>query len=64
MAANVLNSKEAVKMSVFVVRAFVKLRETLAGHKELAVKLTERIGVVKKAEIGSCASPLRHLLCD
>ena len=28
MAANVLNSKRAVRMSVFVVRAFVKLRET------------------------------------
>ena len=36
MSANVLNSKEAVQMSVFVVRAFVKLRETLATHQELA----------------------------
>jgi len=35
MAANVLNSKEAVQMSVFVLRAFVKLRETLATHLEL-----------------------------
>ena len=41
MAANVLNSEQAVQMSVFVVRAFVKLREVLATHKELAVKLTE-----------------------
>jgi len=41
MAANVLNSLQAVKMSVFVVRAFVKLRETLATHKELAHKLAE-----------------------
>jgi hypothetical protein len=36
MAANVLNSRQAVEMSVFVVRAFVKLRDTLATHKELA----------------------------
>ena len=36
MAANVLNSKQAVQMSVFVVQAFVKLREMLATHKELA----------------------------
>src|SRR5204863_318856 len=35
MAANVLNSKEAVRMSVFVVRAFVKLREVFGTHKEL-----------------------------
>ena len=41
MAANVLNSKQAVEMSVFVVRAFVKLRDTLATHKEPAEKLSE-----------------------
>jgi hypothetical protein len=39
MAANVLNSRQAVKMSVFVVRAFVRLRDALAMHKELARKL-------------------------
>ncbi len=41
MAANVLNSDRAVAMSVFVVRAFVKLRATIAGHRELADKLAE-----------------------
>ena len=41
MAANVLNSKRAVRMSVFVVRAFVKLRETALRYKELAAKITE-----------------------
>ena len=41
MAANVLNSARAVHMSVFVVRAFVKLRETLATNKILADKLSE-----------------------
>jgi hypothetical protein len=41
MAANVLNSPRAVRMSLFVVRAFVKLREMLATNKELAHKLAE-----------------------
>src|SRR4030067_462860 len=41
MAANVLSSPQAVRMSVFVVRAFVKLREMLSTHKELAHKLVE-----------------------
>jgi hypothetical protein len=41
MAANVLNSPRAVRMSVFVVRTFVKLREMLAAHKDLAHKLVE-----------------------
>jgi hypothetical protein len=41
MAANLLRSSRAVKVSVFVVRAFVKLREMLSTHRELAVKLNE-----------------------
>ena len=41
MAANVLNSERAVAMSVYVVRAFVKLREVLADSKEFATKLEE-----------------------
>ncbi|MGQ0763068.1 MAG: ORF6N domain-containing protein [Acidobacteriota bacterium] len=41
MAANVLNSKRAVAMSVYVVRAFVKLREVLASSDELAKKLED-----------------------
>jgi len=38
-AANVLRSPRAVQMSVFVIRAFVKMRETLLGTRELAKKL-------------------------
>ncbi len=41
MAASVLNSARAVEMSVFVVRAFVRLREILGTHKELAAKVNE-----------------------
>ena len=39
MAATVLNSPQAVQMSVFVVRAFVKMREVLAQNRALADKL-------------------------
>jgi hypothetical protein len=39
MAATVLNSHCAVEMSLFVVRAFVRMREVLIAHKELAKKL-------------------------
>jgi hypothetical protein len=41
MAANVLTSSRAIEVSVFVVRAFIRLREALAAHKELAKKLEE-----------------------
>ena len=41
MAATVLNSDRAIKLSVFVVRAFLKLREMLGTQKEFAHKLGE-----------------------
>ena len=41
MLASVLNSPVAVEASIQVVRAFVRLREILATHKELANKLVE-----------------------
>jgi hypothetical protein len=41
MAATVLNSERAVQMSVFVVRAFVRLREMLATNRLLAGKIAE-----------------------
>lgn len=41
MAATVLNSPRAVEMSLYVVRAFVQLRELLASNAELARKLNE-----------------------
>jgi len=41
MVASVLNTERAVQISVFVVRAFVKLREMLSTHKELPHKLAE-----------------------
>ena len=39
MAANVLNSPRAVQVSVYVVRAFVRLRRMMVQHKDLASKL-------------------------
>jgi hypothetical protein len=39
MLASVLNSEIAVRASVQVVRAFVRLRQILASHADLARKL-------------------------
>jgi len=41
MAASVLNTPHAIEASIFVVRAFVKFREMLTTHKELARNLAE-----------------------
>ena len=48
MAANVLNSQRAIEASVYVVRAFVKMREMLATHKELVRRLDEMEGKVDR----------------
>jgi phage regulator Rha-like protein len=39
MAANVLRSQRAIQMSVFVVRAFIKMREILSENKTVKTKL-------------------------
>jgi phage regulator Rha-like protein len=54
MAATILNSPRATEVSVYVVRAFVRLREMLASNKELAAKLEE---LEQKTE----ALALRHV---
>ena len=41
MAATVLNSSRAVKMSIYVVRAFVRMREELAANAEILNRLAK-----------------------
>lgn len=41
MAATVLNSIQAIKVSIFVVRAFVEMRESVVQHKELHRRVDE-----------------------
>lgn len=44
MLSSVLRSDRAVQMNIFIIRAFVKLCEVLATHKDLAQKLEELEG--------------------
>jgi hypothetical protein len=41
MAANVLNSRLAIRMSVYVVRAFIRIREMAMAHRELLRRIDE-----------------------
>ena len=68
MAATVLNSPRAIDVSVYVVRAFVELRETLAAHAALAKRLEElearlerKIGAHDRA-IGEILDAIRRLM--
>ena len=64
MAASVLNTARAIDVSVYVIRAFVKLRESLSTHKELAHKLAElekKVSSHDKA-IQSLVAAIRQLM--
>jgi phage regulator Rha-like protein len=41
MAASILNSERADEMSLFVVRAFIRMREALAANQQIIAKLSE-----------------------
>jgi hypothetical protein len=41
MAASVLNSKRAIDMSIFVVRAFVQMRQSTVQNQHIVAKLAE-----------------------
>jgi hypothetical protein len=41
MLSSVLNSKRAIEVNIMIMRAFVKLREMMSSHKDLAQKLAE-----------------------
>jgi hypothetical protein len=41
MFSSVLRSQRAVEMSILIIRAFIRLREMLASHKELARKIRD-----------------------
>jgi hypothetical protein len=66
-ASNVLSSRQAIEMGVYVVRAFVQLRETLASHAELARQLRAlEVRMLKKfatqdATINDILDTLRQL---
>jgi hypothetical protein len=68
MAATVLNSPRAVEMSVYVVRAFVQLREVLASSKELALHLNQLEARIEKKlashdeAIAAMLSAIRELM--
>jgi len=64
MLASVLNSKRATEMSVYAVRAFVRLREVIAGNRELAAKiaaLESKVGNQDR-DIQTIFSTIRQLM--
>ena len=51
MLASVLNSERAIKISIIIIKTFVKLREILSTHKELVYKLRELESKIEKHDV-------------
>src|SRR5579859_1219032 len=64
MAATVLNSKRAIEMSIFVVRAFVGMRQALVVNQHVVSKLSELEARIEShdAEIGEVIEAIRELM--
>ena len=64
MLASVLHSDRAIKMSIIIIKTFVKLRQILATHKELAYKLRELENRVGKhdSDIQAIFQAIKQLL--
>jgi len=64
MAATVLNSKRAIEMSIFVVRAFVGMRQALAVNQHVVSKLSELEARLDShdAEIQDLVEAIRELM--
>ncbi len=64
MLSGVLHSKRAVQVNIAIMRAFVKLRDILATHKEFAHKLRELESKVEKhdGEIRLIFQAIRDLM--
>jgi hypothetical protein len=66
MLSSVLRSSRAMQVNIAIMRAFVKLRQMLSAHKELADKLNELEQKVEKhnGEIGAIFQAIRQLMAS
>ena len=57
MAAGVLNSRRAIEMSVFVVRAFIHMRDAMRSHREIGRRLDQL-----ERRVGNHDAAIREIL--
>jgi len=64
MLSSVLNSERAVQVNIAIMRAFVKLREIISTHKELALKIKQLEGKFRQhdTKIRAVFEAIRELL--
>jgi len=66
MLSSVLRSEQAIQVNIAVMRAFVKLREVLSTHKELAIKLKQLEMKIERhdEEIHAIFEAIRQLMAS
>ena len=64
MLSSVLNSERAIEVNIAIIRVFVKLRQIISTHKELASKLSELEGKIERhdGEIKAIFDVIRQLM--
>ena len=64
MLSSVLNSERAVQMNVFIIRAFIKMRESLDNYHDLAIKIgeIERNQIAYSDLLSEVYDVVKHLL--
>jgi len=64
MLSSVLNSERAIQVNIAIMRVFVKIREILSTHKELAYKLSQLERKIEKhdEEIQAIFEAIRQLM--
>jgi len=64
MVASILKTKRAAEVSVFVVRAFVRMRRELVAHRQIALKMTELERRIERhdASIAALFDAMRRLM--
>lgn len=64
MLSAVLKSKEAIEMSLYIVRAFIKMRELLASQKDVVYKIDKIVEVLENhdEQINQIQQTLDHLM--
>jgi hypothetical protein len=60
MLSSVLNSPRAVQMNILIIRAFVRLREVLASHKDLARRV-EQIEATQKEHVSVIVAVVKEI---
>lgn len=66
MLSSVLNSDRAIRVNIQIIRTFIKLREFISTHKELAHKLNELENKIEKhdGEIQSIFQAIRQIMAE